>query len=230
MIVTGIHCFHQVINITQTLATARNYATDDWLTIKAENHWRCMCSSLPVFDKSLLRNYVALERKYQLVLEEKTELEKQLKVEKEKESNQPEIEKEGIGEEGEEEADSELHGRGEKRSKENMIQSDLFSLVAVNENDTLMQLLSDDVIETEKEEGGNIKKGEGMNEFKCSHCNEFLKCKRSLDRHLKWKHRMNKLICNDCGKMLSRPDAMKRHKTKHHFHNIPLFTNCLHPW
>ena len=53
MIVTGIHCLHQVINVTQTLATTCNYATDDWSTIKAENHWRCMCSSLPVFAEEL---------------------------------------------------------------------------------------------------------------------------------------------------------------------------------
>lgn len=221
MIVTGIHCFHQVINVTQTLATARNYATNDWLTIKAENHWRCMCSSLPVFDKSLLRNYVALERKYQLVLEEKGELEKRLEGEKEKGIEQPEIsEGEGIGEEREKEADPEFRRRGEKRTKENTIESDLFSLVAVKKNKTLMQLLSDDVLETEKEGEGNMRREEEMNKFRCNKCDEFFKCKKSLDRHSKWKHEVNKLMCNDCGKILSRPDAMKRHKTTHHFHNI----------
>ena len=117
MVVTGIHCFHQVINITQTLATARNYATDDWLAIKAENHWRCTCSSLPVFDKSLLRNYVALEKKYQLVWEEKEELERQLKVEKER--KQLDLEKrEGIEEEREKETDSDfIEGERKERRK-----------------------------------------------------------------------------------------------------------------
>ena len=75
-------------------------------------------------------------------------------------------------------------------------------------------MLSDDVIETEEEEGGNIRKGEGMNEFRCYQYNEFFKCKRSLDRHSKWKHEMNKLMCYDCGKILSRPDAMKSIKQR----------------
>ena len=44
--------------------------------------------------------------------------------------------------------------------KKNVIESDLFSLVAVNENETLMQLLNDDVIETERGRGKHKEGGE----------------------------------------------------------------------
>ena len=71
-IVTNIHCFHQVINVTQTLAVARNIATDSWVDIPT--HDRCYCNESPRFDKKLLQTLLKYKRENDQLWRENLEL------------------------------------------------------------------------------------------------------------------------------------------------------------
>ena len=71
-IVTNIHCFHQVINVTQTLAVARNIATESWVDIPT--HDRCYCNESPRFDKKLLQTLLKYRRENDQLWRENLEL------------------------------------------------------------------------------------------------------------------------------------------------------------
>ena len=78
-IVTNIHCFHQVINVTQTLAVARNIATEIWVDIPT--HDRCYCNESPRFDKKLLQTLLKYKRENDELWRENSELKSKKKKE-----------------------------------------------------------------------------------------------------------------------------------------------------